>query len=131
MAKINWNVTVLPTAEIIGVCAECREEVARVPYTGYHDHNYKLAKLKKQIPECPKCKAVFFENANKPKWEKTRAGYLAKCKNGDFLIFRWGKSLKWRYRTYGNQYADCIAYARSVSEAKKACERHKEFKGAV
>ena len=66
--------------------------------------------------------------STKSRWVKLEnKDYQAKCTNGDFLIWRYGNSYKWRYRTYGKQYADQIGYAATLELAKKACESHEDF----
>ncbi|MBQ7913759.1 MAG: hypothetical protein IJ308_08505 [Clostridia bacterium] len=130
MAKIDWCVTAYPKSEIYGVCSECKQEVVRVAYDGYHDHRYKEARLKRQFTECPKCKKPVEDNAHlhKPKWEKQPNGdWRAKAKDGDFLVWKYGNAYKWRYRVYGGEYANYIGFALSLKEAKKACENHEKW----
>jgi len=130
MAKIEWNVTVFPSSEIYGVCSLCRAEVARIIYNGYYDHGIKLSKLKKHFPECPKCRnPIESKKTGAPKWEKQLNGdWLVKTAEGDFLIWKYGNAYKWRWRKYGEQYANFIGFASTLADAKRACERHEKWK---
>ena len=131
MAKIEWSTVVFPVAKIIGVCAECQREIARVQYYGYHDYKWRLNKLKTQYPVCPHCKEeAEMPHQEKAKWKRQENGdWVAKCEQGDFLIWKFGSAWRWRYRTYGKAYADYGGQAYSRKNAQEACEKQKEFKG--
>lgn len=123
VAKIEWSITSLPAKEIIGVCSKCRVELVRVEYSGYHDYSNKLAAVKKRYTSCPKCAAK-----RGPKWERQGNGdWLAECKDGDFLIWKFGAAYRWRYRTYGKEYADFGGQSYTRAKAQEACERCKQW----
>ena len=123
-----------PTKAIVVRCGKCNAELARLAWETYHDYNRKRAEALKRVSVCPNCGTQFkCLGENAPKWEKAdkKLGYgslIAKCKNGDFLIFKYGSIYKWRYRKYGNLYADEMGNARTKELAKKLCQRHKEWK---
>lgn len=123
-----------PNKEIIVSCGHCNAEIERIAWETYHDYNRKRVEALKTFSACPKCGAHFKRlSENAPKWEKAEKGVgrgslIAKCKNGDFLIFKYGSIYKWRYRKYGNLYADEMGNARTKDLAKKLCQKHKEWK---
>lgn len=133
MGKIEWNVTQYPVSDIYGVCAECKKEIVRKTYNGYIDYKYWRDKLQKEYTHCPECaKRNAKPIANKSKWEKLLNGdYIAKCLNGDFLIWKYGNAYKWRYRDYGRESPNCIGFASTLEIAKKSCEKHGEWKGGI
>lgn len=115
---------------LLASCSACGKEVVRVEYDGYSDYKRKAAKYKGMIKSCPHCNAEYqAKQARKaPKWAKKGGDYIAECENGDFLVFKWGYAWKWRYRRYGRKEPDQIATSFSLETAKRACERHKEWK---
>ncbi len=127
--KVNVEPILFPTAVLVAKCPVCETELARLSFNGYHDYNNKRSSVRKKIRRCSQCKAVFSVSNEKPTWERTKNGDLiAECLNGDFLVWKYGNAYKWRYRTYGKQYADEIFFARTKEEAQRACERHKEWR---
>lgn len=130
MLKMEWSTAVLPTSEIIGFCNECNTEICRMHYDGYHDHGTKLAHLKKKYAECPNCKAKAANTVKvSPKWKKLDNGdYVAECKKGDFLVWKFGYAYRWRFRTYGKVFADYGGQSYTRKKAQEACERCEEWK---
>ena len=127
--EISVRAVELPKKELIALCKACNAVLAREPWSGYHDYNRRKAAVEKRFSNCPKCKAQFQVLREKPKWEKEKNGDLvARCKNGDFCIWKYGNAFKWRYRTYGTLYATQMGFATTKEYAKSACERHKEWK---
>ena len=131
VAKIEWSITSLPAKEIFGACRECGAELVRVEYSGYHDYNNKLSRLKKRYKSCPKCAE---KNAPKrakksgPKWKRLGNGdWIAECKEGDFLVWKFGSAYRWRYRRYGKDYADLRGQSYTRAKAQEACERCKQW----
>ena len=128
--KLLISSTVLPKAEVSANCSECGLEIKRLPWNGYFDYHKQRAKLKK-IGFCPFCKSQFKEGimVNPPKWERDEKGrMIAKCKNGDFMVWREGRIWKWRWRVYGGIYANHLGRSMTKTEAMRACERHGEWK---
>lgn len=126
---LNFNAVVFPAKEMIVSCTSCNAELAREVWNSYHDYNRKQAAARKRFARCPKCKTAFKVSRETPTWETAGNGDLiAKGKNGDFCIWRYGNAFKWRYRTYGKQYADQIGFAVTKEYAKSMCERHKEWR---
>ena len=118
---VNYSTSVFPRKEIVATCAECGVELARLAWSNYADHSRQKSKLIKELSSCPKCKAGQPRKA--VLWEKQRNGdLLAKAKDGDFLIWKHGFGYKWRYRRYGNVYADRMGFAKSKEDAKRVCE---------
>lgn len=115
-----------PKKGLKAVCNVCGFVAYETEWDSYHDYKAKKARLAKKYTFCQKCGAV---NEGVPKWVKTDNGdWQAKCRNGDFLVWKYGNSYKWRYRTYGGTYADQIGFSRTLDQAKKACQRHEEWK---
>lgn len=129
MKQAVISVLLWPKKEIVANCPDCRKELVRVEYEGYADYHRKRKQAENSVAECPNCKAVFQEResvADIP-WGKTIAGdYIAKAKNGDFLVWKDGGRYKWRYRAYGGQTPE-IHFARTKQDAMAACERHGEW----
>lgn len=118
-----------PNLEIIAICPVCNTEMGRLGYNGYADYGRQLKRLKAQIDSCEHCGAIFREKAKKAviPWGRTLSGdYIAKAKNGDFLVWKDGGRYKWRYRVYGGQTPE-IHFARTKQDAMAACERHGEW----
>ena len=125
---ITITTTVHPRNEVIATCGVCGAEIGRLTYDGYADHGRQKARLKK-IPSCKHCGAEYIARPAFIKWEKTSAGdYMAKAANGDFLIWKYGFGWRWRYRAYGAQSPNGIFYAKTRDAAKKACQKHAEWK---
>lgn len=128
-AGLCVKAVVMPSKELIASCNACNAVLAREPWSGYHDYNRRKAAVEKRFFSCPKCKTQFQVSRETPSWTKEPNGDLvARCKNGDFCIWKYGNAFKWRYRTYGKQYADQIGFAATKEYAKSACERHKEWR---
>lgn len=128
MIKLDISLAAATQKEIFGVCRNCHKEVKRLPYDGYYGYIKAKSSLLK-ITECPHCQTMLREHKSTIKWERTPKGdYIAKCKNGDFLVFKWGNVWKWRYRPYGQTHPDVVRTAKTKDLAKRACERHEEFR---
>lgn len=129
MEKLVFSTTVFPKRQVFATCSACGQEVVRVEYGHYEDYKRQRRKIERTTLKCPHCKAVFVELKGGPKWERTSEGDLiAKAENGDFLVWKYGYGYKWRYRTYGELQPKAILWARTVKEAKAACERHVEWR---
>ena len=133
--KLNFQAVVFPIPQIVATCGECGAELARQNYSGYHDYNLQKSILGKRIVRCTYCQPKAeraAEKGNAPKWQREPNGdWLAKALNGDFLIWRYGNSFKWRYRGYGKQAPDVIGFSKTVDGAKQACEKHKQWRGCI
>lgn len=130
LGKIVISSTVLPKSEVIASCSECEAEIKRLEWKSYFDYTRQRGKLKK-IEVCPFCKSSFKEGVitNPPKWERDEKGrMIAKCKDGDFMVWREGRIWKWRWRIYGGVYANYLGRSATKATAMKACERHNEWK---
>lgn len=116
-----------PKKLLKAICSECGNVVLETEWGSYSDYRIKKDRLMKKYSFCQKCGSVN-QNGN-PKWQKEDNGdWLSKCKNGDFLIWKYGNSYKWRYRRYGGTYADQIGFSSTLEQAKRACENHEEWK---
>lgn len=119
------------TKEIVATCSECHVELKRDEWYSLGDYSRKKKQMEQTIAKCPFCGAVFKEETKKAniKWERTKDGdYIAKAKNGDFLVYKWGRVWKYRYRKYGEQYAEFIFWKHTKDDAMKACKQHAEWK---
>ena len=119
------------TKEIVATCSLCRVELKREEWTTLGDYQRRTKRFKQTIAKCPFCGAVFKEETLKAniKWERTKDGdYIAKAKNGDFLVWKYGYGYKCRYRAYGAVYADGIIWKRTKEEAMRVCQQHPEWK---
>lgn len=125
--KLQFNTEIYPKKELIASCSVCGKELRRVTWEYFGDHSRKKQKMGQEIVACPHCKAVFTERIH-IRWETKGGDLKAECQNGDFLIWKWGYGYKWRYRRYGAAQPSCIYWARTRDEAKRACERHAEWK---
>lgn len=131
MKTIEIDTVVFPLKEIRAICPTCKTELKRVSWTSLSEHQRKKREIEKSVSKCQFCGERFLENNAKAKipWERTSCGdYIAKAKNGDFLIWKYGYGWKYRYRAYGAENPDFIAWKRTKDEAIKACERHAEWK---
>lgn len=130
LANLIFNPVVFPKKEIVASCSLCGHEVARRGWEHYTEYNRQVEKLTAYLEECPNCRARFKDSAKKVviPWERTNDGdYIAKAKNGDFLVWKYGYGYKWRYRKYGAETQERINFAKTKDEAKRACERHVEW----
>lgn len=119
-----------PNLEIIAVCPVCNTEIGRIGYNGYADYGRQLKRLKAQIDGCEHCGASFREKAKKAviPWGRTIAGdWIARAKDGDFLVWREGQRYKWRYRRYGAETVE-VHCALSKAAAMIACTKHEGWK---
>ena len=115
-----------PKKGLKAICKECGFVVIELEWDTYHDYQTKKSKLRKKYSICTKCGAA---NGSGPRWERLDNGdWSAKCANGDFLIWKYGRSYKWRYRHYGGEYADQVGFSATLDQAKGACMRHEEWK---
>ena len=131
LKKILIDTIVHPKKEVVATCSVCRVELKREEWDTLGCHQRKKKEMEKTIVKCPFCGAVFKEENKKAniKWERTKDGdYIAKAKNGDFLVWKYGYGYKCRYRAYGAVYADGIFWKRTKDEAMKACQQHPEWK---
>ena len=131
MANINFNPVVFPKKEIVATCSDCGKEIERREWEYYAQYNRLVKSIGKEIKACKHCKAVFQESEKKAviPWHKTTDGdYIAKAKDGDFLVWKYGFGYRWRYRKYGAKEPERINYARTRAEAQKACQRHEAWK---
>ena len=130
IGKLFISSTVLPLSEVVAHCSECGKEIKRQSWNGYHDYIRQRDKLRK-IEYCPFCKSAFKEGVttNPPKWERDEKGrMIAKCKDGDFMVWKEGRIWKWRWRVYGGIYANHLGRSMTKADAMRACERHGEWK---
>lgn len=128
---IDWRLVGYPGKEIYGVCMTCNKEVVSKKWDGYIDYKYWRDKLKKEYEVCPYCAGKHVKaSLTPPKFEKqTNGDWLAKARNGDFLIWKYGRAFKWRYREYGRESANCVGFASKLSIAKKMCAKHEGWQG--
>ena len=127
-----------PSKQIKVVCTDCNTTLATVEWSNYAEYQRKKANLKKWYTVCEKCTPK--AEGSKPVWVKQEDGnWIAKCKNGDFLIWQYEKKsksrnpYKWRYRRYnGEVEIDDFGCAESPQEAKDMITKHPEWiaKGA-
>lgn len=62
------------------------------------------------------------------KWAKNKNGdWEAKGKAGDFLIWRYGKWWKIRWRSADGKEMEHLPIAYSIKTAKDRCERHDKW----
>jgi hypothetical protein len=108
-------------------CGACKNKVAESSYESKHEFELKRKKWQANIEVCPHCKAVFIEKKKTLKWGK---GNVVDAKNGVFTVYKSGFGWRWSFRYYNE---DCprvynwgFAYLKEV--AKRACEKHKEWK---
>ena len=130
-ANLRFNPVIFPKKEIVAFCSCCGEELARRGWESYGDYNRQVKRIEREIEHCKKCKATFKTTASVADiaWSKTADGdYIAKAKNGDFLVWKYGYGYKWRYRKYGVNAPERINFAKTKDEAKSACKRHVEWK---
>lgn len=131
MACVKFQPVIFPKKEVVAQCSCCGAELSRRGWESYNDYNRQVKRLTSVLEECPKCKARFKEaekKANIP-WERTKDGdCVAKARDGDFLVWKYGYGYKWRYRKYGAEAPERINFAKTKDEAKRACERHVEWK---
>ena len=114
---------VYPKKELVAVCTDCGAELWRTAWESYSNYNRLKARALKELHcNCGK---------RSPRWEKLSNGdWEAKSKNGDFLVWRYGRIYKWRYRTYGKTSPDVIGFSYTKKDAFAACEKHKEWRSA-
>lgn len=129
MDKIVFDSLWHPEHVLIAKCSACGKELAREKWKSYFSFERDKSRLIRTIKSCKHCGALFLEMKKTPVWEKTNKKFeiIAKGKNGDFLIWKAGNVWKWRYRAYGELYANQIGRAASKAEAQKACAKHKEW----
>ena len=128
---IDVRTEAYPLKQLRVVCTDCNTTLKVEEWGSYAEYLRKKQTLKKWYTVCEKCTPK--ADGSKPIWVKQPNGdWSAECKNGDFCIWKYGKKYKWRWRKYGNQYADEIGQAYSVKEAKATCENYHEWiaKGA-
>ncbi len=112
----------LPKKEIQVTCAKCGMVLKSVVWKDYFDHKRQFAKCQAYKGVCPEC-------GTKVKWQKTDAGYLAECENGDFLVWKADRNgYNWRYRKHGDEYPKHIHWQPTKESAMAACAKHLEWK---
>ena len=132
LKKIYFETKNLPK-ELIARCPTCRMEIQRDSWESLADHQRKKRLLTKAIAKCPFCGERFKEKPEKAiiPWERLPNGdYIAKAKNGDFLVWKEkGKNgYKCRYRNYGTKSPDGIVWASTKDKAMAMCTVHEEWK---
>lgn len=123
------------TKEVVATCSVCGTELKRESWHSLGDYSRKAKQFKQTIAKCPFCGAVFKETKSLI-WEKKtvlrgrrkETDYIAKAKNGDFLVWKWGGGYGYRYRKYGVENPDGIFWKRTRDEAMRACRQHPEWK---
>ena len=132
MSNVDWRLVGYPGKELYAVCLTCNTEIVRKTWDGYIDFKYWRDKLKKQYTVCPVCKAKNKQPpVQLPTWSKRGNGdWLAMAKFGDFLIWKYGRAYKWRYREYGRESANCVGFASTLEIAKTMCEKHEGWQGS-
>ena len=129
LKKIVFAVELAPR-ELIVKCPTCHVEIQRDSWENLNDFNRKRRMLTKAIAKCPYCGERFQpKNRVNIPWEKTKDGdYIAKAKNGDFLVWKFGRGYKCRYRKYGEEAPDGVIWRRTKEDAMRTCELHPEWK---
>jgi hypothetical protein len=129
--RLEISVLIYPKKEIVVSCADCKEELLRVEYEGYADYSRKRRLAERQARVCTKCGAMFAplaDNVPVISWGRTIAGdWIARAKDGDFLVWREGQRYKWRYRRYGAETVE-VHCALSKAAAMIACTKHEGWK---
>ena len=124
---IEISVTNYPKKEIYAVCSECKAELWRETWETYADYNSKRSSARKKFKGCPRCGKTAKKAAEMPvpvKWEKQFNGdWMAKLLKGDFLIWKYGRIWKGRYRVYGSDKPVQMGFASTLELMKKRCER--------
>lgn len=133
----NVKVVVGPdvkTKEIVATCSVCHMELKREEWTTLGDFQRKDKRIKQTIAKCQFCGATFkearlvWETRTCLRGRRKETDYIAKAKNGDFLVWKWGGGYGYRYRKYGAENPEGIFWKRTKEEAKRACESHAEWK---
>lgn len=141
--RLEISTTNYPTCETIVTCGECKNVLRRIKWESYYEYKRIIGSVRKTIKSCPHCDEREKKEAEErkreelpakqktkiPVWEKVTDGkYIAKCLNGDFLVWKYGKVYRWRWRKYGREYPDVIYASKTMVDAKHECEKHKEWK---
>ena len=120
---IDISVTNYPKKEIYAVCGDCGAEIWRETWDTYADYNSKKRLAKKLYKKCPKCCAET-KSKTKPVWQRGLNGdYAAQTPEGDFLIWRYGRIWKGRWRKYGSEVPVMLGFASTLELMKRRCER--------
>ncbi len=120
---INISVTNYPKKEIYAVCRDCGAEIWRETWDTYADYNRKKSFAKKLYKKCPRC-GVQTEKQKKITWQRELNGdYAAQAPDGDFLIWRYGRIWKGRWRKYGAEKPVMLGFASTLELMKQRCER--------
>jgi hypothetical protein len=131
LKKVLFDTIIHPKKELVAKCSVCKTVLKREEWVSVSDHQRKKKHIEKCLSKCKHCGAIFKEMQPKADivWERTPSGdYIAKAKNGDFLIWKWGKIWKYRYRKYGEQFPDGVFWKRTKEDAQRACQKHREWK---
>jgi hypothetical protein len=122
---VEISVTDYPKKEIYAVCRDCGAEVYRETWDSNADYNRKKAVARKKYKGCPKCGTTAQkEDKLAIKWEKQFNGdWMAKARKGDFLIWKYGRIWKARYRVYGAEMPVMLGFASTLELMKRRCER--------
>ena len=124
MDKLIFDILIHPKKEVIARCSKCNMVLANCEYISYFDCQRSQSKMRRRIDKCKKCNAVFFEV---PKWEKTQFGWKAKCKEGEFVLYKDGRGWKGHYHTPDDSYFFFLPWRSKVNMLKRVCETNKHW----
>ena len=121
---IELSVTQYPVKEIIARCGECKAEIWRQTWDTYADYQRKRGLAKKLYKKCPSCGAKTEKGGGIVQWTREANGdYLAKREKGDFLVWKYGRIWKGRYRAYGTDKPVMLGFSSTLEGMKRRCER--------
>lgn len=129
---IDVRTEAYPSKRLVVACTVCDTVLDSYEWETYSEYQSKKSRLKTKYVSCPECerREKKLAKVKPPKWERQSNGdYQAECKNGDFLIWKYGQAYKWRYRVYGGVYANQIGFAPNLKTAKEHCENYPEWIG--
>ena len=140
-----------PTKEVVVTCGECQQVIARVEWTTYADFERVKSSIRRKHKSCPFCGKKTTDgymtepqgenggdssaspqndrvggrnDKGSPKWVKRSAtgDWEAKRKDGDFLVWKYGKGWRGRWREYGSDNPIMLGFAPTLESMKKRCE---------
>lgn len=122
---IELSVAQFPQKELIAKCSECGMEVWRSTWDTYSDYNRIKVASRRKYKKCPHCKKGCEDLAvTVIKWQKSLNGdYIAQAPEGDFLIWRYGRIWKARWRVYGSDKPVMLGFSSTLEGMKHRCER--------